>query len=277
MKKEVVILFAVFLIASIHAFQYSNESIRAREELNKSYHYILDMKAENIPTKRVSELYEEANQIYEGQLALETKNKKADYSIVFEKTKEIERLWKISLKAKDELAVFNETYIEASKSTNLSAIEKDYLEIIKSFEDERFEDTLKLIEKGYEKISEIQASQTKLRLFYETTSRSLKEFLKKNWWKILLGLIGIGIFFMIFGKQIHKFMLKRKLKNLEIKKKTIEKLIREIQDKYFNKKTISETEYYVKLKKFSDMIRDLEREIPLIREELVKIKDKERK
>jgi len=62
------------------------------------------------------------------------------------------------------------------KQANLSAMQDDYNAIILSFNQERFEDTLTLINKGYDDISNIQSSQTAVNAIYLATSRSVKDF-----------------------------------------------------------------------------------------------------
>lgn len=59
---------------------------------------------------------------------------------------------------------------------------------------------------------------------------------------------------------------------LEREVKVLESLIREAQTGYFETGTLSEASYRVRLKKFSELTRDINRTLPLLREELVKRK-----
>jgi hypothetical protein len=65
-----------------------------------------------------------------------------------------------------------------------------------------------------------------------------------------------------------------KLNNIILRKKTINNLIKEMQTKYFKTKKISENEYNLKLKKFEEMLRDIERETMVLKEEIFKAKKK---
>lgn len=58
---------------------------------------------------------------------------------------------------------------------------------------------------------------------------------------------------------------------MQIQKGILSELIKKLQTNYFKDKKISETEYKVKLEAFKEMIRDLDRKIPLLREKLIKI------
>ena len=71
---------------------------------------------------------------------------------------------------------------------------------------------------------------------------------------------------------------KTKLNNLYIQKKSVNELIKKVQYEYFKTKKMSEMEYSVKLKTFNDMLRDIDRQIPEINEQLAKVnKEKEEK
>ena len=66
--------------------------------------------------------------------------------------------------------------------------------------------------------------------------------------------------------------IKKEINALNVRKRTLNDLIKKLQKSYFGSKTMSETEYRVKLEKFKNMIRDVDRQIPLLNEELVKLK-----
>lgn len=61
-----------------------------------------------------------------------------------------------------------------------------------------------------------------------------------------------------------------KLNNLIMQKKSINELIKEMQKNYFKSKTMSETEYKIKLNFYEEFIRDIERQIMMLREEMFK-------
>ena len=167
--------------------------------------------------------------------------------------------------------IFIETYKESSKNYNLSEMDKEYQDIISAFQEERFEEVPELINKGYEKLSEIEASQTALKLFYSATSRSIKNFLKKHWLKIIIGVVIITLSLLLSWKTLSRIRIKMRLNHLILQKKSLNNLIKTLQHDYFKTKKISETEYKIKLERFKELIRDIEREIPLLKEEIMKI------
>lgn len=266
------VLVSIILISIVSSL--SEEAINASLQIEKSTNLTNSMAERGIPTARVNESLQETKQIYLGQLALEMSFKKYDYSMVLEKTQSINLIAETAFRAFDEFKVFNETYFEASKEIDISAMQGDYQKILTSFNEERFEETLTLIDAGYNKLSETQSKQTSVNLFYNTTSRTIKNFFKTNWIKILIIFIITLILFLIFRKALAKYIVHLKLNELTRRKQVLNDLIKKLQNDYFEKNIISQEEYTIKLSKFTEMLRDIAREVPLLKEEVMKLGDK---
>jgi hypothetical protein len=263
----------LFLISNSFALttKFSNESIQAKEAINQAEKDILEMTFKNIPINRVNESYQEALQIYSAQIALEEKGGSADYNIVMKDALEVSSVKKTALQAKDELEVFKETFMNAEKEVNLSEMKEEYNQIIISFNDERFEDTLVLIKKGYNRISEIQSSQTAVKMVYLTTSKTIKSFFVKYGLKLtIIGIIAL-ILMIIFWKTLTKLRMRMKLNRFIIQKNAVNGLIKEMQKSYFKTKKMSESEYNIKLKKYEELIRDIDRQVMVLKEEMFKV------
>ena len=273
-----IIIIFLFLISGSLALNtpLSNESIRAKELLSQAQKDISEMVSKNISILRVNETYQEASQLYSAQMALEEKGSRAEYKLVIEYASKIGSVKKTALEANDELKVFMKNYANAEKQANLSAMNNDYNAIILSFNEERFEDTLTLIKKGYDRISEIQSSQTAVNAVYLATTRTVKDFFIQNRLKIVI--IGSIVLFLmlVFWTTLIKLRMRIKLNNLIIQKKAINGLIKEMQESYFKRKKISETEYRIKLKNYEEYIRDIERQVMVLKEEMFK-RDKKAK
>lgn len=269
------VLFLIFIQSSL-AFSttQSNESIQAKESLAQAEKDIFEMMKKNISINRVNETYQEALQLYSAQFALEEKGSKANYKLIIEYASEIGSIKENALEANDELKIFVETYQDAEKTTNLSEMQDDYNNILASFQDERFEDTPTLINQGYDRISEIQSSQTALNSFYLATSSTIKNFFRENWLRILI-ILSLTLFFvLIFWNNLKKLRMRMKFNHLMTQKKALNTLIQNMQKSYFKTKTLSETEYTIKLKKFKELIRDIDRQIMVLKEEMFKVKKK---
>lgn len=274
----IIIFVFLYLISGslVTAIGTSNESIQARELLNQSEKDISEMISKNIGVLRVNETYQEALQLYSAQMALEEKGGKANYSLITEYTSEISSIKKTALEANDELAVFKENYANTNKEVNLSEMQDEYNQIILSFNEERFEDTLVLINKGYDRISEIQSSRTAVNAVYLATSKTIKEFFIKNGLRIAIIAAILLLLLLIFWNTLKRLNMRVKLNNLIMQKKSINELIKAMQKNYFKDRKMSESEYQIKLNFYEEFIRDIERQVMVLKEEMFK-RDKKKK
>jgi len=271
-------IFCLFIIQDSSALSAkpSNESIQAKEGLGQAEKDILEMMENNISINRVNETYQEALQLYSAQLALEEKGKKADYKLIIKYTSDIGSVKKTALQAKDELEIFSEIFNEVGENTNLSEMHGEYDQIISSLSDERFEDTIKLIKTGYERISEIQSSQTAINAFSNAISKTIKNFFIRNWLKLIIIFSIVLILLLIFWSSLKKLKVRLRFNLLITQKKSINNLLKEMQNNYFKTKKISEADYRIRLKKFKELIRDIDRQVMVLKEEIYKSKKKRR-
>ncbi|MCK5177663.1 MAG: hypothetical protein KAQ92_08105, partial [Candidatus Aenigmarchaeota archaeon] len=136
------------------------------------------------------------------------------------------------------------------------------------FEAERYEECLKQIDKTYEKISEMQAIETKVKAFYDATSRNIITFLKQNRNKIIFIIVLLSTIAALGRTRIECWIIRKKIKNLNTRWSSVRKLVAETQREYFEEKKLNETTYHVRIKKYGEIMRDIKRQIPLLNEEL---------
>ena len=275
LKKKIILLFLFFTIIFINQVSaLSNESIQAKEALNQVEKNIFEMIEMGIPVSRVNETYQEALQLYSAQLSLEEKKGNANYDLVIKYASDINSIKEKAIKSHDELRIFKETFEEISKETNLSEMEEEYNALIQSFDEERFEDTLKLINLGYDRVSEIQSSQTALNSFYNATSKTIKNFFANNWLKLLIIFSVTLVLLLIFKTNLKKLKMRIKFSNLHTRKKVINNLLKNTQKDYFKTRKMSEADYKIRIKKFKELIRDIDRQIMVLKEDLFKLNKK---
>ncbi|UZE94235.1 MAG: hypothetical protein IB618_01530 [Candidatus Pacearchaeota archaeon] len=277
----IILMLSALLIASIfinnnfgNAVIYSNESIEAKESLENARADMQEMIEMGFNVIRVNDTLIVAEQIYLAQLALEEKKKRANYETVLEKCAEIRKIKEKAFQAYDELKVLEVKINKTTqdKDVNLTEVIAVFEQAKQEFIDERYEQCLILIEKTYEKIDRAESEAARSRVFYIAASRTIGGFFERNWKIIITVLAVIGLAYYITRKKIERYLLRRKMKKLELEKKVLRGLIAKTQKDYFEKGLLSEGSYRIKIKKFGELIRDIDRQIPLIKEELEKIK-----
>jgi len=264
---EFVFILLLFIIFIPYSLAISNETIEIQNILKIAEKDMEEMINDGIAVTRYNDTLISAKKIYEAQLALERAGGKPDYSLVYEKLDELKNIKKNAYKALDELRALELT-INQTKGIDLSPVLEVYQEAKDEFRAERYERCLELTDKAYNKISELEAWQTKVKVFYEATSRSILTFLKENWKEISITLIVIFTTTVLSYNRVMCWRINKKIESLKRRRESIEKLIAKTQKEYFEKGKISETAYHIRIKKYSEMIRDINRQIPLLKEEL---------
>ena len=78
--------------------------------------------------------------------------------------------------------------------------------------------------------------------------------------------------FLVLNRTIRRKLIEKKLKAVRLRKETLKGIIKQNQDDYFNKGIISEETFYIRNSKLGEMVRDIDRQIPLLLEQKIKLK-----
>ncbi|MBU5575150.1 MAG: hypothetical protein KQA40_01635 [Candidatus Aenigmarchaeota archaeon] len=266
----ILIVFGVSTLAenvTSEAFIVKSQLLKAKEDMKKMIEDGFNVVRYN-DTLLIAET--EFNSKYYLEVA---RNETQNYTKVKNLINELSNLKSLAYRTKDELETLKSTIDELSE-INITPVLESYEKARADFYSERYEIALKEIEDTYKVISEQQSIQTKLKLFYEITSRTLENFIKTYWKEILITIAIIIILSFISYKRIKVYLLKKKLENLYIRRNSVRNLIANVQRDYFEKGKIDEGTYNIKVRKYGEIIRDINRQIPLIKEELEEIERK---
>ncbi|MEM4633948.1 MAG: hypothetical protein QW275_02215 [Candidatus Anstonellaceae archaeon] len=251
------------------SFSYSEQHRKATGLLEKANSTINKLKEMKVPHLSAYDQYLLALQWFKGQEAIEMVGGKADYEFVEKKVKEIEAIEKSALRANDELNALEQRIAHADPDANLSQAIEIQNEAKREFEDERFSNVISLAERAHQKIAEAEIEAVRSRTLVDVARRNLEDFIRENWQKIVLLAFGVSMLLFLFRRQIRIINIKMKINALKTEKAVLENMIKTTQKNYFDGK-INEMSYKIKSRKFSDMIRDINRKIPLLEEELKK-------
>lgn len=266
MENKVVIFIFILLLVST-ASGYTLEEVKSL--INESEQDMLKMKEDGIPITRYNDTLLLIKDLLRAQEVIIENNGTPNFNMIIEKLNELKDLKLKAYRARDELRAL-EFAINQSKDINLTEVMKLYNQAKTEFENERYEECLEWIEKTYDKISELEALQTKVKAFYEATTTGITHFVRSRWKEIISLILAIVIGYLTLHKKIEEILIKRKIKSLELRKKAIRKLIAETQRDYFERGKISETTYHIRIKKYGELMRDVNRQILLLKEILTK-------
>jgi hypothetical protein len=240
--------------------------------LNESIKIMYEMSSSGFNVLRVNDSLKQAQLLYDSKVVLLSKKQSSDFSIIIPYCDEIKKVRELAISAKDEfealLIFYNESIV---KGMNTASIDKIIDEIKDEMKNERYENVKALTDKGYNEIIDVKSSYTALNLFLDSTTKGLLKFIKDKWKIIVSVIVVIVILFLVYRIKIIKWLLERQLSKLQLRKKTIQDLIMKIQREYFEVGKMSESEYNIKTKKFAELILDIDRQVPLIKEELIKV------
>jgi len=273
------IIFMIFLVSTLSAQEdvLENENmtldLKAKICLKQANQTIFELSEQEFNTGRVLDLHEQAQALYDAQLRRFLTNR--DFSGVVSLCVEIRDIKVFAFLAKDEygalLKFYNETITEEMESPELDLLMDNIQEEI---ENERYEKVGPLVDQAYDGVIEVRASYGAVEIIKRQTANFFIKLFTRNWEIKLVVLTILIILYSIFRKKIWTAYINMKIRKLEIRRKTLKNLIKKMQRDYFQENNISEGSYNIKTKKFAELIRDIDRQVPLLQEELAKVSKK---
>ncbi len=237
---------------------------------------MFEMQEDGFNIVRMNDTLKAARQIYEGQMNIKTESLR-DFTLIDSYMEEIDSLKAQGYITKDEITyvygIYDDIKLE-NPQIDLTDAETIIEEMQFGFDSERYDEAYDLAKEAYSKLVEIEGQYTALNLAYKTTTQTLKSFFVNNWMTILIVLVVALILYLIIKNRLRIILIRFKLKKLARESQVLEELIKTTQKDYFENDKMSESTYRIRIKKFSDLMRDINRQIPLLKEELAKRRKK---
>lgn len=275
MRKVVILFLGLFLLAFVVAQETNfTDQEYSRQCLFDSNGFMDNLAQEGFSILRINDTLTKARIIYDSQVLAGRQGKAGEYGFVIDSCEEISVLHELAFKSRDDLRVFKEFLADTIvDGMNTESIDKIVAEIEKEIHDERYEKVEPLIEGAYAETSRVQEEYSRLSRFYTATTRNIVLLLKG--YGVYLGslLVVLFIFYLAYRVRIRKVIINRKIQNLRLRKKSIQNLMETTQKEYFQTGKISESDYNLRSKNFANLIRDIDRQIPLLEEKLIKVRN----
>jgi len=266
----VVVMVLLLIVPSLIKAQNYNETLIA---LNQSRIDLQELIESGFNVLRINDTLSQAEQLFAAQSALEETGGTPDYSLIIERTEEITELKNQAEEMNDEIKALEARLKDIPPNSEATAL---FNEAKKEFDDQRYEKISDLIEEAYVKISEQEALQTRFRAIYVASTKTILDFFKKRWKSITVTITLIVVIYLLLRKRVAIYLIDKKINSLNFEKEILGKLIKKSQYEYFHLFKIHEELYHIRIEKFGELIRDIDRQIPILLEEKAKIKGLEK-
>lgn len=261
MKKIILVLLGLLLMFSVSAYNITEE-ISLEECFDDNDLIIVEFKEAELNHLRIDDLITLIDTSY---------SMNADFETIMQKCEEVNKVKKMAYDMQDRIGAMNLFYEETFEEP-VEHIDKMIDEVYSDFNDEQYELIEDKVDKIYNEIIDYKSSQTAVKIFYDSTRNQVIYFLEVNYKNILIVVGSILFLFLIFRRRIKIIKRKRKIGKIELRKEVLKELIKKTQADYFRKNKISSGLYEIRLKKFSEMVRDLDKDVLTIKEELMRIR-----
>lgn len=252
-------------------FTFSGEYYAAEKELAEANASVERLRAAGLPSLRAQDTYSLALQWFGGQAAIEVGGDVPDYAFISEKFDEISSIEKDSFATNDELFALSARLNTTEQGVNLTKAKALQSQARAEFADGRFAEAGSLITRAHDEISTAESDFTRSNTLVESTRKNMEAFLQENWQNMAIISAAIFIVLAVFQRQIRRFIIDARLKALASEKAVLEGMIKNVQRDYFGNGRMSELSYRIKTKKFNELIRNINRQVPLLKEELKRI------
>ena len=250
------------------SFVPSQKLLEVRGVMDEVRGEISELSDNGFSLSRIRDEFLIARQEYVFAFDLERKQGVVDYSRVVVRLDKVRSTIDLAREVGDELVAVKIAAKKVEGKIDTSQVYEIISRAEQEFRDERYERSKELINEAYEKIISLQSVQAKASVLYEATKKNLVGFFVGNW-KLIVGLVvGLFVFWLLFRKRVKRFFIVRKIGGNEGEVLVLKGEIKKAQKRYFVDGVLSEGDYSIKVKFFSERIRDLNKDNAVLAEEL---------
>lgn len=239
----------------------------AQSSIGNASQTIDDLRSNEVPVQRLEDILSEANQTYRARRDLQSPS----FDRVIELTDQIQELSQTALRARDEIEVLREEIeIAEEEGINVSAARNDLESAEEDLQSGRYEEALDDVDRGYSSLSEARALSVRLETFYQEETENIASYIQENKQKLSVYVIAGFASLLIFVRELRMLNLRRIKKKLERREESVEKLIIELEKKYYQEQDMPKKAFEVRKEKFKNIRNEVKTKIPEIERELEK-------
>jgi hypothetical protein len=230
--------------------------------------YIQEIKYASFNTKYVEDLLIEAEQsLVRVDHAKEQEWEGFSYDEVLISTQKIADAKDQVYILSDELVVLDIKLSEyADQSIETLEAETLFESAKTAFDEERYTEAAELIEKTNSELDDKKAERTSVKAL----TASGKSFVERNWWQLIIAIVVLSVAGMLGYKKWFVWRIKKKIKHLNTKHTTLLGLMIKAQRERFEKGTIPNSTYKIRMEKYQDKLIEIKRTLPVFKAQLKK-------
>ncbi len=230
--KKIIFLVIIFILFAPIAFSQTRES--ALQAIKEAESTIEEMKNLGLKITYANDTLTEAKMMFLKGNYLAAESLAKYVKVIKEKAIKVNNLID---KAESKIYDAEQKGIDTSKAKEL------FDEGIEAFEKEDYESAEKLLLNAINEIEEREKELVVSRLGIQERIREMRNFIYSNLPYLLLGIL-FSLVSAFWGyKKLRIHNLRKRIKLLKKEKKTLEKLLKNLQERYFIKKSISKKDY----------------------------------
>ena len=237
--------------------------------LNSSVNHVIDakyaiddMKLRNLATARANDLFNEA------LMAIELRN----FDKAAENSQQIIKLKDKSYQLEYKINEVNEV-IKNLESQGIDAVaSRQYLKNAgEKYASNNYEEAEKLLDAAMKEAENSRSASLIFGLVQKSSLKfKLEEFIKLYWWILLLAFFSVFAISIAARKVFSHRLLERKIRNLGKEQDALIELMKNLQNDYFRKKTVSRHSYEMVLDKYQARMLKISEKIPVLESKLMK-------
>ncbi len=252
-------------------FTYGQAYKSAKQALEGANASMAKLKKAGLPSLRAQDSYMLGQQWFEGQAAIESAGGRPDYGFAAQQAAAVNSIVQGMFSANDELYALATRFNSTEQGVNLTIARQLQSQAGAELADGRSEEAVALVGKANDAISAAESDFSRSNTLLESARKNIEGFLQDNWQNILITSAAAIIVLAVFQRQIRRLIITARMKALASEKAVLEGMIKGVQRDYFEKGSMNELSYRIKTKKFSELIRNINRQVPLLKEELKKV------
>jgi len=248
MRYLLVLILALIIIPSSFAVNITD----ARSAVENAEKIIQEMVESNFSVSFVNDtLMSAKNNFMEG-----------DYESVIEKTDIIEKRKEKAYEISDSLSSLDMRITDLEDmGIDTSSVRDIQRRAEREFYYENYDEADRLVDEAFSEISDLEASQTILKTRYDATKNAILTFFEENKMLVITVFISLAFISIISYMFIKRIKIKKELKNLSLEKKSIEVLIKDLQERRYKENKLSKRFYDVAMSKYKTRMRNIEKNI----------------